>query len=330
MSDSIQTNNVTYLFRNPKSGFSIHNVFMPIIKLCHASYYDAPCERADIRSIISNLIWVRKIASLKGINHMTGGFHYFLLAIPFRRNVLTIHDLVLLKRSKGIKRLIFKYFWFIFPVKCSKVVTCITETVRQQLINTIPIDPLKVHTIYNPVSPLYQFFEKKFNQDKPRILHIGTAWNKNTTSVIKALETISCKLIIIGELNQNIVQALKESKTDYDVMQDLSNEELYIQYKEADIISFPSIFEGFGMPIIEGQATGRPVLTSNIPPMTEIAGQGACFVNPHKIESIRNGFIKIINDSDYRSQIIKNGLENVKRFSVETISEQYNSLYKTI
>ena len=105
---------------------------------------------------------------------------------------------------------------------------------------------------------------------------------------------------------------------------------MYHQYQLADIISFPSIFEGFGMPIIEGQATGRPVLSSNIAPMTEVAGDGACLINPHNINQIRHGFLPLINDKDYRDGLIQKGFENVKRFSIEHISEQYMNLYHNL
>jgi glycosyltransferase involved in cell wall biosynthesis len=169
-----------------------------------------------------------------------------------------------------------------------------------------------------------------FNKTCPRILHIGTAWNKNTERVIHALQDITCKLIIIGEATDSILSILNENGIDYELLCNLSNEELYQQYQLADIISFPSIFEGFGMPIIEGQATGRPILTSNIAPMTEVAGEGACFVNPHNINSIRNGFLKIINDSTYRDLLISKGNENVKRFSLEHITKQYKQLYINI
>lgn len=330
MSDKTQINNITFIFRNIKSGFSIHNVFMPIVRMLKMPYVEAPNERADLKSIFNNLLWVRKVSSKKGINHMTGGPHYFLLAIPFHTNILTIHDLVLLRNSKGIKHRIFKWLWFILPIKCAKAVTCITDTVRKELLSTIHINPQKVITIYNPVSPLFQPIALKFNVLCPRILHIGTAWNKNTERVICALKGITCKLIIIGEPTESILSILKETETDYEILYNLSNEELYIQYQLADIISFPSIFEGFGMPIIEGQSTGRPVLTSNIAPMTEVAGEGACFVNPLDINSIRDGFLKIINDSTYRDQLVIKGNENVKRFSLEHITAQYEQLYKDI
>lgn len=330
MSDKTQTKEVVYLLRNHNAGFSIHNVFLPIINGTYAKYYEAPCERANLRSIFKNLLWVRKVAKKNSINHMTGGTHYFLLAIPFRKNVLTIHDLVLLRNSKGLKHLIFKWLWFNLPIMCSKVVTCITDTVRNDLLSTLHVNPNKVITIYNPVSSLYQHNEKLFNENCPRILHIGTAWNKNTKRVITALKGITCHLIIVGEVDEETISLINAMKIDHTILHGLTNEELYEQYKLADIISFPSIYEGFGMPIIEGQATGRPVLTSKIQPMVEVAGMGACFVDPYEVKSIRNGFLKIINEKSYRDTIIVQGTENVKRFSLETITKKYQKIYENM
>lgn len=84
------------------------------------------------------------------------------------------------------------------------------------------------------------------------------------------------------------------------------------------------------MPIIEGQATGRVVLTSDIAPMNEIAGEAAWFVNPYDVESIRNGFIKLINDAELRKELISKGKENVKRFAVEKIAADYLNLYREV
>ena len=70
---------------------------------------------------------------------------------------------------------------------------------------------------------------------------------------------------------------------------DLSNQEILDEYMNCDIVSFPSLYEGFGMPIIEGQAVGRVVFTSDLEPMKEIAGDAALLVDPYSIESIRNG-----------------------------------------
>ena len=84
------------------------------------------------------------------------------------------------------------------------------------------------------------------------------------------------------------------------------------------------------MPIIEGQAIGRLVITSNIEPMVSVAGDGAILCNPYDIESIRNAYLKGINDDYYRENIIKLGIENVKNYNLEKISKQYFQLYKRV
>jgi glycosyltransferase involved in cell wall biosynthesis len=84
------------------------------------------------------------------------------------------------------------------------------------------------------------------------------------------------------------------------------------------------------MPILEAQATGRPVITSNLSSMPEVAGDGACLVNPYDVNSIKEGIQKVISDNHYRQQLITNGLKNVKRFNPKTVAGQYESLYKKL
>ena len=96
------------------------------------------------------------------------------------------------------------------------------------------------------------------------------------------------------------------------------------------MLVFVSTYEGFGLPILEAEATGRPVLTSNIMAMPEVAGDGACLVDPYNITAIRKGTLKVINDSSYRKELVQHGFENVKRFRPEKIAAQYVELYKQI
>ena len=110
----------------------------------------------------------------------------------------------------------------------------------------------------------------------------------------------------------------------------LSFDEIINEYKKCDIVNFPSVFEGFGMPIVEGQAIGRPVVTSNIEPMSSIAGGAACLVDPFSTESIHQGIIKVVLDDLYRGKLIKNGLQNCKKYSNDTISKEYIDIYNKI
>ena len=84
------------------------------------------------------------------------------------------------------------------------------------------------------------------------------------------------------------------------------------------------------MPIIEAQAMGRAVITSNISPMSDVAGLFSCQVNPLDINSIKSGLKKIIEDEEYRKEVIAKGTANVIRFKTEKISNAYCELYKSI
>jgi glycosyltransferase involved in cell wall biosynthesis len=96
------------------------------------------------------------------------------------------------------------------------------------------------------------------------------------------------------------------------------------------MLVFPSVYEGFGLPIMEAQLTGRPVLTSNLSPMKEVAGKGAMLTDPYDPQSIRAGIIKIIDDDVFREQMVQDGFENVKRFDPDIVAGQYASLYEEL
>jgi len=88
--------------------------------------------------------------------------------------------------------------------------------------------------------------------------------------------------------------------------------------------------EGFGMPILEAQATGRVVLTSNCSSMPDVAGNGALFVDPFSEESIRQGLEKLCTDANLRDELITKGFENTQRFLPEEVAKKYLALYRRL
>jgi glycosyltransferase involved in cell wall biosynthesis len=110
----------------------------------------------------------------------------------------------------------------------------------------------------------------------------------------------------------------------------ISQQALFDQYVAADLVTFISIGEGFGLPIIEAQAMARPLVTANIPPMSVAAGEGACLVDPLDLDSMRGGIVRLINDDAFRNEVIRKGLENVTAYSPETVARQYLKLNQTL
>lgn len=84
------------------------------------------------------------------------------------------------------------------------------------------------------------------------------------------------------------------------------------------------------MPIIEGQTIGRPVLTSDREPMKSVAGEGACLADPESMESIRRGFVKLIEDASYRDKVNAAGIENAKKYNIKSVTEGFSAIYKKL
>ena len=165
------------------------------------------------------------------------------------------------------------------------------------------------------------------NKEYPIILHIGTGSNKNIESTAIALKGFPCKLNIVGKITEGQKMLLNLYQIDYECVYGLTDDEILDAYRNCDIVNFPSLYEGFGMPIIEGQSIGRPVLTSNLSPMKEVAGNASVLVNPTCPNSIRTGYEHLLEHSD---EYIEKGFLNVKRFALAQIVGQYLDIYNKI
>lgn len=264
------------------------------------------------------------------VNHVTGDVHFLTYLLDRRRTVLTILDCVLLERLHGIRRALIWLFWYWLPEKRCVAITVISEATRQQVLRHLRCDPDKVRVIYCNVSEEFKPVPRPFNVKRPRLLQIGAGPNKNVEGIAAALEGLNCDLVIIGPLSPAQIDLLKQCRTNYINYVNLSREALLEQYHCCDMVVFASTYEGFGLPIVEANAVGRPVVTSNIWSMPEVAGEAACLVDPFHVPSIRAGISRVIEDAIYREFLVERGFENVKRFKIENIAHQYEELYRDI
>lgn len=322
---------ILYIYRNPKLGFSIEKVFNTLEK--EISKYEniesiyLPCSNYKILSLYKNIKYLLQF--IKGKNydiiHITGTEHYLLPFLRKYNTVITVHDLGFYTREKKTFRLFLKYLLWIKTLKLAKYVTFISETSKKE---TLLLENIKKYTvIYNPIDSSFVENKKIFNTKCPIILHIGTKVNKNLINSIKAMSGLSCRLRIVGKLNEKQIETLDQYKINYSNVYNLTDDKILEEYINCDIVNFPSIYEGFGMPIIEAQAVGRIVITSNIEPMKTIANNAAIIVDPYCVESIKKGYIQALN-FDFR--ILQKGLINAKNFEVSYIAHKYLDLYKTI
>jgi glycosyltransferase involved in cell wall biosynthesis len=162
------------------------------------------------------------------------------------------------------------------------------------------------------------------------VLQVGTGAHKNLTGAIQALTGLRCHLKIIGQLSSEQRGILKRQRIDFSNIENATDAEVVRAYQECDLLLFASTYEGFGLPIVEANATGRPVVTSNLLSMPEVAGGAACLVDPFDVASIRAGVVRVIGDPVYRQSLVVAGLENVKRFEPRRIAAQYAAMYAEI
>ncbi|WP_447641637.1 MULTISPECIES: glycosyltransferase [Chitinophagaceae] len=324
---------ITYFFRHPEVGFSIQKVFSIIVsevnKHATSEIVEMPSKGSMPWDIVRNCICTFKNRNKKGINHVTGHIHDVILALVGCKSVLTVHDLVFLDNVKNpIKRFYKWLFWLYLPIKLADKVVCISSETQRKIIQHI--NTHKTMVIFDPIDTGFEYLPRSFHKEKPVILHIGTGWNKNLKRTIEALEGISCHLRIVGKLKPEILDLLKVKKIDYSNAFNLTDEEIKQEYIHCDIVNFPSEYEGFGMPIIEGQQTGRIVITSRIEPLIEVSNNAVWYVDPQSVTSLRAAYLGVILNKEKREELIRMGRENVKRFSANLIAEQYLKLYKEI
>ena len=295
---------------------------------------EMPFTSKGIFSILFNLIFLTRFKN--GLFHITGDVHYAILALPTDRTILTIHDLVFLHTYKGLRRALLKWIFLDLPVKKAKYITTISEKSKQEILDYTNCDPQKILIIPNPVDPIFASSTSSTSSTPSTsstsstpstILFLGTKANKNLEISIAALFGLDVHLRIIGELSRKQKEMLSKFNIHYSSDFSISPEQLAAEYTNADLILFPSTYEGFGLPVIEGFQAGKPVITSNISPMKEVAGDAALLADPTSIASIRDHVIKLLADQQLQTQLVAAGKEKVKQYQPGFIAEAYQQLW---
>jgi len=323
---------IVFFQRNSRGGFSLEKAFEDV-----RSALPSDCEvvgricRFESKGLFRRLYNLVEASFRQGdVNHIAGDVHFLSYMMSKERTVLTVADLVYRRNTKGLKRWIIELLWYVIPIRRVSVVTVISEWTKLELLKHIKCAPSKVKVIPVSVSAKYKFVPKIFCSECPKILQIGTSPNKNLPRLFEALKGVSCHLCIVGSISEEQKALLGHFELKWSNYVGLTEEELIGIYEESDLVSFVSTYEGFGVPIIEANAIGRPVITAGVASMPEVAGDAACIVDPENVMEIRSGILRIIQDEVYRNQLIANGLRNRERFRSEHVARQYYDIYNSI
>ena len=328
------TTHVVFVERAAGGSKSIERVYREIAERLpkhEFSYEFCTLQHAGgVGALIRNFVSFRRPPA--DVYHIPGDVHYMALALPAERTVLSIQDLHFLHRRTGLRRWLLRKLYLDLPLRRLKYVTASSVATCEEIQDVTGIPASRLRLIGHPVGLQYRSAGETsgFIPDKPTILQIGTAPNKNLARLFKALTGLSCHLRIIGRLTADIERELSNCGIEYSTAAELGAAEMVDEYRRADIVTFCSTYEGFGLPVLEAQAMGKPVVTSALPPMTGVAGAGAVFVDPYDESSIREGIESVIRDPDLRRRTLEAGIKNVKRFDPDRIAAQYARLYREI
>jgi len=263
--------------------------------------------------------------------HLTGGLGYYTLFLPSEKTILTIHDTNHYEHDlKGLKKWIFSYLFYKIPYKKTYCLTTVSENTKSRLIELFGFKPSKIQVIPNCYPIDFKPSIKENISATTKILQIGTKSNKNIERLLKAIEGLDVELTIIGTLSNSISKSINQYNIKTINKSNLTHKEVYQEYVNCDIVSFVSLYEGFGLPIIEANAVGRAVITSSTSSMPEIAKTAAHIVDPYNINDIRNGIKQLISNDNYRNSLIQNGFENCKNYHPKHIASLYEQLYQKI
>lgn len=212
--------------------------------------------------------------------------------------------------------------------KRAKIIITPSQNTKHDLIRLYKIVAKKIRVVYPGISTVVNWPTRQDgNVPDPYCLFIGRIEHrKNIIRIIKAFEKIKkekkipLRLILAGKDGYGSKQikdciANSEFKTEISLTGYISDQEKNVLLKNTSVFIFPTLYEGFGFPILEAMNLGAPVITSNIGSASEVAGEGAILVNPRSIDEIAYSVYKVLSDSDLRENLIKKGYENAKRFN---------------
>lgn len=215
--------------------------------------------------------------------------------------------------------------------------------VNSHKIHTTLLAPAESFKLIND-NNLLEKFKKKHSLPDSFVLFVGNInWNKNLINLTQACINANVDIYLIGagfsktgNLEHVELKSFKEFVNKFSNHSKvhthgfISNEELVYFYNLATIYLMPSFYEGFGLPILEAQACGTPVITSNISSTVEISGDSALLVDPYNVDEITNAITQILKDRNLRNDLINKGFENSKKYSWEKTALDTYKVYEQV
>ncbi|MDC0910283.1 glycosyltransferase family 1 protein [Flavobacteriaceae bacterium] len=299
--------------------------------------------------------WFLRRNKFKICHIIDHSYSHLLMYLPkFVKSVVTVHDIIpiLIWKNKitGIKKskppILFKYSMYCLKY-ASKIVT-ISNNTKNDLIEVLNIDPKKIVVIKNSVSKVFKVYsskEKKLfaihnnfnNKCHNVIIFSNSELYKNTNNSLTACNNFNLKSIkkikihLVGKLDDKLKLLLSNDfNCEVCFYSNISNIDLAMLYNVSDVLLFPSLYEGFGMPIIESMSCGTPVISSKRGSIPEISENNLIYCDPVNIKSITEKLVYFFSNEKKRKILISKGINISKKYLNKNMSCEYSELYKSL
>jgi glycosyltransferase involved in cell wall biosynthesis len=294
---------------------------------------------------VSGLLNANKVDIFHGLSHV--------LPLGLKKtgvpSVVTIHDLIFLRFPnfyKKIDQILYRFFTSSACRRATKILA-ISQQTKTDLIELLGVNPEKIEVIYQSCNKLFyervdtaqkEAVRKKYGLPEKFVLCVGTIeQRKNQLAILEGvvLEKLEIPVVLLGKpttYKMQLDEFINESgiRKQLVFLHNTDASELQAIYQMAEIMVYPSFYEGFGLPVLEAQASGCPVITSNVSSMPEAGGEGAIYINPGNSAEIGLAIRNILTNSHLRNDLIQKGTANAQLFNDQLVAEKLMNLYKSL
>lgn len=268
-------------------------------------------------------------------------------------SVVTIHDttLWLFPEYHPRRRLLTMRPFIPLGAARARAIIAVSAATKRDVVRTLKVPESKVHVVYEAPAPHFrplargdvlETVRRRYALPSPFVLYVGTIEpRKNLSRLLQAFELVrrdgfgSHALVLVGSRgwhDAGILVAAERGGLNgaVRVLGRVPVDDLVALYNLADVVAFPSLYEGFGLPVVEAMACGTPVVASPNGSLAEVVGEAAELVDPYQVESIAAGLRNVLGDAGRRSALRSAGLAQAARFSWETAAAQTREIYASV
>lgn len=263
------------------------------------------------------------------------------------KTIVTIHDLIFIRYPNLYSFIDRKVYFFKFKkaAQNANLIIAISEQTKKDIVNFLNIDQDKVKVIYQGCQDV---FKKQYSEDKKKaviikfnlpykfVLNVGTLEErKNAFTIVKAVKRCNVDLVLIGKetkYSKKIKDFIKSNHLENRVhfLKGVSSEELAIIYQLSSVFVYPSIFEGFGIPIIEALYSRTPVITNCNGVFPEAGGPNSIYIEPFDETALENSINLVLTDKVLADKMRDEGEKFVQKFNDDKIAKQFMEVYLSL